>query len=80
MGEPGGLPSQGSHSVGHDWSDLAAAAAPAAVLIYHFRKKKESNYKLSNYDKIQNYMDLVNSSQPYTDCYILKIFLLKRIW
>ena len=26
-GEPGGLPSMGSHTVGHDWSDLAAAAA-----------------------------------------------------
>ena len=25
-GEPGGLPSLGSHRVGHDWSDLAAAA------------------------------------------------------
>ena len=25
MGEPGGLPSMGSHRVGHDWSDLAAA-------------------------------------------------------
>ena len=23
MGEPGGLPSMGSHRVGHDWSDLA---------------------------------------------------------
>jgi len=27
VGEPGGLPSMGSHRVGHDWSDLAAAAA-----------------------------------------------------
>ena len=27
MGEPGGLLSTGSHRVGHDWSDLAAAAA-----------------------------------------------------
>ena len=27
MGEPGGLPSMGSHGVGHDGSDLAAAAA-----------------------------------------------------
>ena len=27
MGEPGGLQSMGSHRVGHDWSDLAAAAA-----------------------------------------------------
>ena len=28
--EPGGLPSMGSHRVGHDRSDLAAAAAAAA--------------------------------------------------
>ena len=27
-GEPGGLPSLGSHRVGHNWSDLAAAAVP----------------------------------------------------
>ena len=27
IGEPGGLPSMGSHRVGHNWSDLAAAAA-----------------------------------------------------
>ena len=31
MGEPGGLPSMGSHRVGHDWSDLAAAAAAEVV-------------------------------------------------
>ena len=31
-GEPGGLPSMGSHRVIHDWSDLAAAAAVAACL------------------------------------------------
>ena len=30
-GEPGGLPSMGSHRVGHDWSGLAAAAAAAAA-------------------------------------------------
>ena len=35
-GEPGGLPSMGSHRVGHDWSDLAAAvkAAVFPVVIY----------------------------------------------
>ena len=37
MGEPGGLPSMGSQRVGHDWSDLAAAAArqwqPTPVLL-----------------------------------------------
>ena len=27
MGKPGGLPSMGSHRVGHDWSKLAAAEA-----------------------------------------------------
>ena len=36
MGEPGGLLSTGSHRVGHDWSDLAAAAgtyiAPKSVV------------------------------------------------
>ena len=31
-GESGGLPSMGSHRVGHNWSDLAAAAA--ATFIY----------------------------------------------
>ena len=31
MVEPGGLPSMGLHRVGHDWSDLAVAAAAAAA-------------------------------------------------
>ena len=31
MGESGGLPSMGSHRVGHNWSDLAAAAYHTAV-------------------------------------------------
>ena len=31
-GEPGGLPSMGSHRVGHNGSDLAAAAAAARAL------------------------------------------------
>ena len=30
-GEPGGLPSMGSHRVRHDWSDLEAAAAAAYI-------------------------------------------------
>ena len=30
-GEPGGLPSMGSHRVGHERRDLAAAAAAAAA-------------------------------------------------
>jgi len=34
-GEPGGLPSMGSHRVGHDWNDLAAAAY-SDILITNF--------------------------------------------
>ena len=33
-GEPGGLPSMGSHRVGHDWRNLAAAAAPSGKPMY----------------------------------------------
>ena len=31
-GEPGGLPSMGSHRVGHDWSDLAATNSKSICL------------------------------------------------
>ena len=34
-GEPGGLPSMGSHRVRHDWSDLAAVAAGSSFLLKH---------------------------------------------
>ena len=37
-GEPGGLPSMGSHRVGHDWSNLAAAAA--AVCMWELEHKE----------------------------------------
>ena len=33
-GEPDGLPSMGSHRVGHDWCDLAAAAATCLVNLW----------------------------------------------
>ena len=33
-GELGGLPSMGSYRVGHDWSDLAAAAQAFSPLDY----------------------------------------------
>ena len=34
-GESGGLPSTGSHRVGHDWSDLAAAADLRISVVYN---------------------------------------------
>ena len=44
-GEPHGLPSMGSHRVGHDWSDLGAAAAtyPSNCL------KSQVNEQLSSF-------------------------------
>jgi len=45
-GEPGGLPSMGLHRVGHDWSDLAAAAI--RVWSLHLRVSfYENNEKIS---------------------------------
>ena len=35
-GEPGGLPSVGSHRVRHDWSDLAAVASFIELCSYLF--------------------------------------------
>ena len=60
-GEPGGLPSLGSHRVGHDWSDVAAAAAakpycscnmhdtPQHLLYYGFSKFLPYQYFCVNF-------------------------------
>ena len=40
MGEPGGLPSVGSHRVGHDWSNLAAATTYANDIKIFYLKNK----------------------------------------
>ena len=40
--EPGGLTSEGSHRIGHDWSDLAAAAAAA----FTFQAKEQQEHIL----------------------------------
>ena len=42
-GEPGGLPSMGSHRVRHNWSDLAAAAATNAMQGNSMCGKKQCN-------------------------------------
>ena len=46
MGEPGGLPSMGSHRVRHDWSDLAAAAG--FLIAFLPRSKRLRNYQFSS--------------------------------
>ena len=44
-GEPGGLPSMGSHRLGQDWSNLAAAAAARHwyTKVNEKKKKKKKN-------------------------------------
>ena len=50
-GEPGGLPSIGSHRVGYNWSNLAAAAAAAAF------PHGEGNGTPLQYSCLENPMD-----------------------
>ena len=45
-GEPGGLLSMGSHRVGHDWSDLAAAAAWRKGKAEIWRKADNKGYRI----------------------------------
>ena len=37
--EPGGLPSMGSHRVGHDWSDLASNIIKHIMVRYTFSEE-----------------------------------------
>ena len=59
-GEPGGLPSMGSHRVGHDWSDLAAAAAVGwtptltNTCWFKYRKKRCQNNIFQNVFLLMN--------------------------
>ena len=46
-GEPGGLLSMRLHRVGHDWSDLAAAAAAACLDYYSLLMSLEINVNVS---------------------------------
>ena len=43
-GEPGGLPSMGSHRAGHDWSNLAAAAAHASKVMLKIFQARLQQY------------------------------------
>ena len=57
-GEPGGLPSMGSHRVGHDWSDLAAAAAPPGKPVHLLYRKVYSSPLLIFFLLSLNYSSL----------------------
>ena len=53
MGEPGGLPSMGSHRVRHDWSDLAAVAASTEnAALYCSNLAVEGSSSLTSFIKV----------------------------
>ena len=47
--EPDGLPSMGSYRVGHDWSDLAAAAAASIYLFIYLLSKVRAERSYSTF-------------------------------
>ena len=63
---PGGLPSMGSHRVGHDWSDLAAAAA-ASTLKPTLLMTDKRNVILS----LSFCPSALFSSRYFTSCYFI---------
>ena len=68
-GEPGGLPFMGSHRVGHDWSDLAAAAAIATFI--------ESPFLINWSKKAKQFLFHIIYHSLKSSCYfILFVFFL----
>ena len=70
-GEPGGLLSMGSHRVGHDWSDLAAAAActgeGCSTLFLSFLNWENAMllFYYHVFDRINNiYLHLTRNTRP----------------
>ena len=56
-GEPAGLPPMGSHRFGHDWSDLAAAAAAVATQLQApCRNKMSSLYAFLCFDRSETWL------------------------
>ena len=56
-GESGGLPSMGSHRVGHDWSDLAAAARLFRTQVFPVSggmRQREKRYNFTHRSKSLN--------------------------
>ena len=81
MGEPGRLPSMGSHRAGHDWSDLAAAAPKISQLLFRKSVDKQK-WIFKKYNAIHLWF-CVNTllvpvdanTMPNTFCFVLGIDL-----
>ena len=77
-GEPGGLPSMGSHRVGHDWSGLAAAGrfllSCFLVMAFSFSLKEDSSISCKANLVLVSYFSLCISGKLFvffsSHCYI----------
>ena len=61
--EPSGLLSMGSHRVGHDWSDLAAAATEAEDIKKRWQEYTEELYKKDLHDP-DNHDGVITHLEP----------------
>ena len=66
-GEPGGLPSLGSHRVGHDWSDLAAAEGEenGVLLLDGYRISAFASWVISG-ALLHHSGNILGITKPYT--------------
>ena len=65
-GEPGGLPSMGSHRIGHDWSDLAAAAAFCIMIMLSLSLSYSINLSWDKYHTIPTFSQVRSQQSDYT--------------
>ena len=74
-GEPGGLPSMGSHGAGHDWSDLAAAAAVTPIMksIYYLRDWPVDLLNTNELKLLHDVWDTCTSSK-------IDSWVIKKVW
>ena len=76
-GEPGGLPSLGSHRVGHDWSDLAAAAAAKIKMKW---LKLEEAFGATKWKSKWKLMKKLGRWRSTDTCICMAVSLLLSIW
>ena len=69
-GEPGGLPSVGSHRVGHDWSDLAAAVVWQAAIV---------SAELKRWKIIIHWVGCIREALCWISCYV-KEYMSEATW
>ena len=81
MGKPGGLPSMGSHRVGHDWSDIAAAAAFLLIKIIHSCVLPIASFwKFTLSSFMNDIFRVLNSRSTFQRCQSIVCWLLLFLW